>query len=107
MSTQPRESANGDCFVAAGKFISADVILDYPQDYRLVHGNLRHLRQDVTFNHAWVEEADFVLEISNGQNIVLPREAYYQAQGVTTVRKYTPEEALVLMIRHGHWGPWE
>jgi hypothetical protein len=97
----------GDCFSAAAKFISAHEVLAYPCDYRLVHGNLRYLRQDVRFNHAWVEEADFVREVSNGQNEIVPSDVYYEANEVTTVRKYTPHEALALMIRHGHWGPWE
>ena len=45
-------------------------------------------------------------EVSNGQNAVFAKDLYYECNGVTTVRKYTRTEALVLGIRHLHWGPW-
>lgn len=108
MSLSPTKIVRlGDCFSAAAKFISAHEVVANPRDYSLVHGNLRKLRQDVRFNHAWVEEADFVREVSNGQNDLISRDLYYKAHEVTIVRKYTPREALALMILHGHWGPWE
>lgn len=97
----------GDCYLAAGKFIGREAVLAFSKDYRLVHGNLARLRQDVRSNHAWVEEADLVHEVSNGQHKVFSRAAYYQVNGVTCIHRYMPEEALRLMIRHGHWGPWE
>jgi hypothetical protein len=100
-SSTPKPAV-GDCFVAAGKFISSKSVVDFPRDYRLVHGNLASLRQDVAVNHAWVEEDDLVHEVSNGQKKVFPKDAYYGAHGVTTVRRYTSEEALVLMLRHEH-----
>jgi hypothetical protein len=103
----PEPGPLGDCFSAAGKFISRWNVLQYPKDYWLVHGKLSRLRQDVTSNHAWAEEGDFVHEVSNGRADHVQKDVYYKAMGVTSVRKYKPEEAIGLMIRHGHWGPWE
>lgn len=97
----------GDCFEAAGRCISQPSIVDYPDDYRLVHGNIAKLSQGEAVNHAWIEERDLVHEVSNGRNEVFSKEAYYKRHGITNVRIYTPEEALVQMARHGHWGPWD
>jgi hypothetical protein len=99
--------AGGDCFAAAAKFIRDQSVSEYARDYRLIHGNLAQLRQDAPVNHAWVELHDVVFEVSNGQNHVFPRDKYYESNGVTTVREYTSDEAIVLMIQHGHWGPWD
>jgi len=96
----------GDCFEAAAKFVTRQVVLDYPDDYRLVHGNVAKLRQDEPVNHAWVEERDLVHELSNGRHNVYSREAYYDRRGITNTRRYTPEEALTLICRHRNWGPW-
>lgn len=97
----------GDCFEAAGKFVSHPAVVDFPDDYRLVHGNVAKLRQDEPVNHAWVEEGDLVHELSNGRNEIYTKETYYKRHGITNTRRYTVEEALGLMIRYGHWGPWD
>jgi hypothetical protein len=76
--TETKGSApRGDCFEAAGKFISRPSIVDYPDDYRLVHGNVAKLRQDEPLNHAWTEEGDLVHEVSKGRRDVYSKAAYY------------------------------
>ena len=97
----------GDCIEAAGKFITGSDVVAYPDDYRLVHGNVQRLRQDVAVNHAWVEEGEVVHEVSNGRQLAFLKEAYYRSHGVKNVRRYTPGEALVLCLDRGHWGPWD
>lgn len=101
------DPASGDCFTAAGRFISRPAVVQYPNDYRLVHGRLAGLRQDVAFNHAWVEEGEMVHDVSNGGHVVATARGYYAAQQVQAVRKYTPAEALREMVASGHWGPWD
>ena len=97
----------GDCFEAAGKFISHPAVVDYPDDYLLVHGNIAKLRQDEPVNHAWIEEGDFVHEVSGGRREVFSKKSYYEHLGITNVRTYTVEQALLLLVREGHWGPWD
>lgn len=107
MTREKDDPALGDCFEAAAAFVTRDEVLKYPDDYRLVHGNAATLRQDEAVNHAWVEEGEVVHEVSNGRASVYAKEAYYARFGITTVRRYTPEQALRLMIRNGHSGPWD
>lgn len=103
----PPQPATGDCFSAAGKFIAQDHVVRFPKDFRLVHAKLARLRQDVTANHAWVEEGDQVHEVSNGRHLIVPKQVYYRDVGVVDVRTFAPLEAIRLMISHGHWGPWD
>jgi len=98
---------SGDCFEAAVKFIQDATVLEWPDDYHLVHGNVAALRQDEAVNHAWVEEGDVVHEVSNGHDLVFFGEAYYARHRVTNIRKYTVSEALRLCVEHGHSGPWD
>ena len=108
MTSEEKPVPTGDCFEAAGKFVSAPEVVDYPDDYRLVHGNAAKLRQSETVNHAWVEEGDEIVhEVSNGRNDVYMKKAYHKRHQITNVRTYTVEEALLLLVRHGHWGPWD
>jgi hypothetical protein len=101
-----RSTPQGDCFEVAAKFIQRPEIVEYPDDYLLVHGNVAALRQDEAVNHAWVEEGEVVHEVSNGRAFVFEKKQYYERHRITNVRTYTVAEALQLCVQHGHWGPW-
>ena len=97
----------GDCYEAAMNFILDPAVIEFPDDYRLVHGNVAALRQDEAVNHAWIEEGDVVHEISNGQNLAFHKESYYKHHQITNVRRYTAPEAIRLYVEHDHYGPWD
>jgi hypothetical protein len=108
MTSKNKSAHTGDCFEAALKFVRQPEIMEYADDYRLVHGNVAKLRQNEAVNHAWVEEEDEIVhEVSNGRYHVYLKKVYYEKHQIKNVRTYTPEEALCLMIRHGHFGPWD
>ena len=102
MATPP-----GDCYEASVKFIQDPTVVEWPDDYRLVHGNVAKLNQAETVNHAWIEEGDVVHEVSNGRQLAFLKDDYYKKYKITNVRKYTVLEALELCARHGHFGPWD
>jgi hypothetical protein len=93
------------------RWVTREAILKWPKDYRLVHGNINRLRQDIPVNHAWIEETHptgaLVHDYSSGGNLCCDRNAYYEALGVKNVRRYEPEQALILFFKHGHYGPWD
>jgi hypothetical protein len=97
----------GDCFEAAAKFIQQAAVVDWPDDYRLVHGNVATLRQDDAVNRAWVEEKNIVHEVSSGRNLMFSRDDYYERHKITNIRTYTVLQALELALEHGHCGPWD
>lgn len=94
------------CFRASAEFIQKPHIIDGPDDYRLVHGSLATLQQDVAVNHAWIEEIDFVYELSEGHKILFSKDDYYKKNKIINVRTYTAQEAITLIGVYGHWGPW-
>ena len=96
-----------DCFKAAAKFIQQPRVMNGPDDYRLVHGNVATIQKVGVVNHAWVEEGDFVYELSIGQKRLFSKDDYYKSNQITDVRIYTVTEALKLVDVHGHWGPWD
>jgi|SRR5205823_11545866 len=100
-----RAKPRGDCYEEAFKFLS-DVAAEASDKYILVHGNVARLRQDVAFNHAWVEEDDVVHELSANRHLTFLKKDYYDHLGVKNTRRYAYEEALVAAVKSGHYGPW-
>lgn len=110
--TQPQKqetsaAPSGDCFEVVIKFIEDPAVLEFPDDYRVVHGNVAALRQDEAVNHAWIEEGNVAHELSNGQNVAVFKDAYYKQHRITNIRRYTVEQALSLCVKTGYYGPWE
>jgi hypothetical protein len=94
------------CFRASAEFMQKPHIADGPHDYRLVHGNVATLSQDVAVNHARVEEIDFVYELGDGHKRLFSRDEYYKINKIINVRTDTAQEAITLIGIYGHWGPW-
>ena len=121
-------AATGDCFEAAAKYL-----LDHhgEEDVVLVHavcliGVGEH--EGLPFGHAWCEVTPQVeaipeelrifgaalrdslvvcRDVSNGRDISMPRPPYYMGGRPDQIHRYTFDEALKLLLEHGHWGPWE
>lgn len=112
---------SGDCFEVAGRQALRDGSLV------LVHGTVLCTTEGGTarigqrHSHAWVEQAQHLphpqgggpfefwtcVDQANGHDVELPRGFYYKMGHVEDVQRYTPDQARVLMVRTGHWGPWE
>lgn len=106
-----RGEATGDCYEAAGRYVTDAAFVGQADSHTLVHGVVsgQGPLEGRRFGHAWVEVDDVVVDASNGRNLVLPRDAYYRLGRVVAeeCRRYTPEEATIEMVRSKHWGPWE
>jgi hypothetical protein len=94
------------CFRASAEFIQRPHATDGPDNYRLAHGNVAGLRQDTAVNHAWVEELDFIYELSEGHKNLFMKDEYYKDNKIINVRTYTAKEATERIGEYGHWGPW-
>lgn len=101
----PRANRNGDCYETAARMVLLD-------DWRatIVHGTVTGQGPvaGIRFGHAWLELGDLVFDFSNGKNVAMPRERYYEIGDIREeqVRRYEPEEARAEVDRTGHWGPW-
>ena len=103
-----RKSDGGDCYEVAGR-----IAIDARDEYTVCHGTVvgtggpHHGR---AFGHAWVEfergGVAFVMDQSNGNDVVIPAELYYRLGSITDVARYTGREACQRMVDTGHFGPW-
>ena len=100
-------SATGDCFEAAGQAVSLPFTKSLPDGAELCHGVIVGHGPDHV--HAWCEAGGMVYDFSQGKNLMIPREVYYQMGGIdpSRIKRYNRSEVLNMTIEHQHWGPWE
>ncbi len=115
----------GDCYEVHARYI-LDVdrgrIPDPPRDLRLCQGQVWN--GDRWIDHAWLEFTQeipappgwtgplprgiaAVMDISQGQRLTAPAVLWYVSSRARNVHRYTAVEAALLMLRTGHFGPWE
>lgn len=81
------------------------------EDIIIAHGNVQDpppSRQTNWYPHAWVESQGKAYDWQMSQSVIsLPIETFYELRKPQEVKKYGVYEAMVLMVRHQHHGPWE
>ena len=99
----------GDCYEAALHYM-----LDNAgnNSLRLVHGEVagQGPLQGCTYGHAWIEEGDLVIDVSNGRDIRLPKELYYAIGRINELNNthvYTLKEMAQRAKEYEVYGPWE
>ena len=102
----PEPQGDGDCYAVAGR---AAIDNAYP-DLRVVHATVES-KTVPRHGHAWIEYEDpqwgrLVRDMSNGNDVTLPWDFYYELGRVQDVARYTRQEALTNMVSSGHFGPW-
>ena len=104
------KNEGGDCYEVAGRYSMDNMS---KKDRFLVHaqvvgqGSIKGLK----YGHAWIEDEDFVYEMSNGRDLKIDKKLYYML-GVVDEKKplfyrYTFKEAVDKMVTTGHFGPWD
>jgi hypothetical protein len=110
------EDGDGNCFLVAAQLVMDANLRGFRTDNLFTcHGTVsgQEALLGTRFIHAWVElETDavtIVIDQSNGNNIVMPREAYYRLGEIDTdtVRRFTSGKTIDNLLRTGHYGPWE
>lgn len=109
----PPPPVGGDCYEAAGRRMLDEAGRD-PR-MRLVHAVCligAGPQEGVPFGHAWIERdygGGLVLchDVSNGRDLQIVQALYYAAGRPCQIHRYTLREARAMVVRHGHWGPWE
>ena len=107
----------GDCFVVAG-----DAMIEYFYDRGrkysgepyLVHAEVsgQGKSHGLRFAHAFVEDAIFVYDFSNGLELTLPKQRYFALGEIKTddpkkYQRYDAEETLDKLIEHDNYGCWD
>ena len=119
-----RRLADGDCFEVAGRIAANGLRTDEHRtltNFTVCHALVMH-PEGFRHWHAWIEVTETVnfpqigpvpmviaIDKSNGNDTALPVALTYKIAQVEhdDVRRYTADEACALMLRTGHFGPWE
>lgn len=104
-------SGLGDCYEANGQFFMDKAVFPGKDpNMRLVHGEVtgQGPLEGVKYGHAWVEDGNTVIDVSNGRNVRMPKDAYYRLGRIEdNVHHYTAQEFRRKVTQYGHWGPWD
>lgn len=116
LSLRKSTTALGDCYEAAGRYIMDNGLLGPKKDLILVHGEVEQQGHPfLRYGHAWVEDGDTVIDVSNGRDIQMPKVIYYTLGRVypdkppfePNIHTYTVKEFQRMVNEHKHWGPWD
>ena len=108
-----RAKGCGDCYEANGRyFMDHAVYRGSETGLRLVHGEVtgQGPLSGVSYGHAWVEDGDDVIDVSNSRNVRMPKAVYYalgQIDRNANTHVYTPEQFRLKVTEYEHWGPWD
>jgi hypothetical protein len=99
----------GDCFNVAFDYIIKHGSTN--KNLMLVHGFVsgQGKLSGKRYTHAWCEDGDNVIDISNGNKFEILKMIYYGIGNVNPNqgKYYTYEEAIDLSSKYGTKGPWE
>jgi hypothetical protein len=98
----------GDCYE-----VHARALIDGTEEGLLCHGMVYHPKTG-RHGHCWIERTltaewgavVWCRDIANGHDVLWPRDLYYRIGQVEDVKRYTRDEAAILMLGSGNHGPW-
>lgn len=103
----------GDCFKANADYIIDNYInIKDSKVISLCHGKVIGAKgskiEGITFDHAWIEAGDLLIDHSGGKIIQVYKKRLYDTGKILkdTVIKYNPKETLKLINKFEHYGPW-
>ena len=99
---------NGNCYEAAMKQMW-DYYRKGIKEVKLVHGVVTGQGEldGIQFSHAWIEVNGIVLDMSNGREVVMPKNLYYKLGKIKITREYDYEDMLKMIDKYGTYGPWD
>lgn len=107
----PETSRGGDCYQVSGKYVMDHGLMGKNPNLFLVHGIVigQGPISGIEYGHAWVEDNDECIDLSQGRNIRMPKVLYYALGNIDTSKqfRYTPEEMRRKILDTGNWGPWD
>jgi hypothetical protein len=101
----------GDCFEANGRyFMDAAAFPGGNNTLHLVHGEVtgQGPLEGVKYGHAWIEDGNMVIDVSNGRTVRMPKATYYALGRIgDNVHHYDAPAFRRKVMQHKHWGPWD
>lgn len=103
------KNKGGDCYEAALKYL----LKNSKNNLLLVHGEVtgQGAIKGIKYGHAWIENGENVIDVSNGRDIKLPKIIYYALGHIKDksdkLFKYDLKSANKMILRYRTYGPWE
>jgi len=103
----------GDCYDANGQYFMHHALFPGNNEkLRMVHGEVtgQGPLDGVKYGHAWVEDGNTVIDISNGRDVRMSKKRYYKLGHIKengNTHVYDPEEFRAKVMQYEHWGPWD
>ena len=105
MTLKPK--LNGDCYKANANYFLYEVKPSQAIHWKLCHGLAINRVDGKPYGHCWLEYDGMVIDKSNGLEVELPIEMYYDIGNIEKVYKYTVKEVREKLIKFEHWGAWD
>jgi hypothetical protein len=101
--------ATGNCFEVAANYVVENSILRGNKNLILVHGEVigQGPISGVKHWHAWVEDGDIAIDLSNGKDITISKSLYYAIGKISNTKQYNPDQTRKLLLKYKHFGPWK
>ena len=103
----PKVKYNGNCYSANAKHLLYEVKPSDAINYKVCHGVAINRADGKPYGHCWLEYKGMVIDKSNGLDVELPMEMYYDIGNIKKVYKYTADEVRNKLIEFEHWGAWD
>ena len=107
----PDSARDGDCYQVVGSYVMDNALMGNNPNLLLVHGIVigQGSISGIEYGHAWVEDGNNCIDLSQGRDIKMPKVLYYALGNIDPSKqfKYTPEEMRKKILDTGHWGPWD
>ena len=104
------DDAKGDCYPTAGIYMMDECMFRIKCDLLLVHAEVTGQGpiEGLKYGHAFIIDGDEVIDKSNGNNIRMPRTAYFaEARIRNNYHIYNYDQFRQKIIEHQHYGPWD
>jgi len=105
--SKPEVKYNGNCYSTNAKYLLYKVKSSKVGGYRLCHGIALNRADGKPYGHCWLEYKGMVIDKSNGLDVELPMEMYYDFGNIKKVYKYTADEVRKKVLEFEHWGAWD
>jgi hypothetical protein len=105
------KTEGGDCYEAAGNYMTEKCMFSRGDCHLiLVHAEVigQGPIDGLKYGHAFVLDGDTVIDNSNGRNLKMPKQVYYNVGGIgANVHEYSFEDFRQKIMEYKHWGPWD
>jgi len=98
---------SGNCYEDNAKHLLFGIRKSKVDSFRLCHGIVINAIDKKPMGHCWIESKGVVIDKSNGLDVEMKMDLYYELGNIKKVYKYTVHEVRRKIVEFEHWGAWD